>query len=267
MTGWRLQVSPSTLVLGVTRWLTGGILLAGDVNGHADTFIISAGVTWSLQFEWFFYASLFVTAHFARNSTSRFLFPIAAFFGAALVTVLHPTSMKASAAAMFSIGMIAALSKSSGTLRKFSAPQWALSSLIIILICLVLFFSNRIYGIESIILLGLAFLLVIFDGTIFGLLLTRGARRLGDISYGIYLLQGPVLFVVFWPAVIRAGSMSSPWFHWAVVMIAALLLTALSTAAHVVIEKPGVQLGQQLAAKVHRMRRISGANSANQEGI
>ena len=97
---------------------------------------------------------------------------------------------------------------------------------------------------------------VVTDGTIFGLLLTKGARRLGDISYGIYLLQGPVLFVVFWPAAVRADALSSPWLHWIIVMIAALLLVALATATHVLIEIPGVQAGRWFTSRIMNIRSL-----------
>jgi peptidoglycan/LPS O-acetylase OafA/YrhL len=85
---------------------------------------------------------------------------------------------------------------------------------------------------------------VIFGGTLFGLLLTRPAKRLGAISYGIYLLQGPIFFVLFAPASVRSAAAESAWVHWAVVMIAALALTLIATATHALIERPGVLAGQ-----------------------
>jgi peptidoglycan/LPS O-acetylase OafA/YrhL len=261
LTHWRLQVSPSKLVRDIFKWLSGGILVANDVNGYAHTDRIAAGVTWTLQFEWYFYASLLLTAFLARNPVLRILLPIAGFLSAGLLTALYPTSMNASAAAMFCVGMIAALAKSSATMRHVKAPQWAISTMIAILVTLVLSFSTRVYGIVSIMALGFAFFLVVLDGTIFGLLLTRGARRLGDISYGIYLLQGPVLFLVFWPSVVRADALASPWFHWGVVLVAALLLVALATAAHVLIEKPGVGAGRWVASRVLGIRRLGLASS------
>ncbi|WP_419760664.1 acyltransferase family protein [Acidisoma sp.] len=257
LTHWNLQVSPIELLKEMVRWLSGGILPASDVNGHNNTFLISAGVTWSLQFEWFFYASLLVIAFFARNRLLGILLPILGYvFVGVLKTALHLTSMDASAALMFFIGMIAASAKSTEVLDRFQAPQWAMSSMIIILVAFVLFFSTHVFGIASITGLGLAFILVVTDGTIFGLLLTKGARRLGDISYGIYLLQGPVLFVVFWPAVVRADALSSPWLHWIIVMIAALLLVALATATHVLIEIPGVQAGRCFTSRIMNIRSL-----------
>ena len=262
LTQWRLQVALPTLFQGMISWLSGGILPVDEVNGYVDTWLIAAGVTWTLRFEWFFYASLLITAFFARNAVLRVVLPAAGYFSVGLLSVFHPTSMKASAASMFFAGMIVAVTKSSGLNRRLKAPQWAISSLIAVLVTLVLFFSAVVYGILSITALGLAFALVVFDGTIFGLLLTKGARRLGDISYGIYLLQGPVLFLVFWPPMVRAEALSSPWIHWCVIMTAALFLVALATATHVLIEKPGVQAGRWVAARTVGFRRPGKASSA-----
>ena len=96
--------------------------------------------------------------------------------------------------------------------------------------------------------LGVIFYLIICGSSVFGLLLTRPARRLGDISYGIYLLQGLVLYFVFSIGPVRAFALVSPAQHWSVICICALLLTACAALAHRWIELPGIRLGKSVAA-------------------
>jgi peptidoglycan/LPS O-acetylase OafA/YrhL len=107
-----------------------------------------------------------------------------------------------------------------------------------------------------VILLGTAFYLIASGSTLFGLLTCRPAKRLGDISYGIYLLQGLIYATVllFQPA--RAMMLRSPLDHWMVVLFCGVILIIVSTISHVTIERPCIDLGKQIASVIrHRRRR------------
>ncbi|MDT8266003.1 acyltransferase, partial [Roseomonas sp. DSM 102946] len=59
---------PATQVAGqVGEWLLLGAGNRPDVNAHAGTNLLTAGVTWTLQYEWIFYASLPLAALLART--------------------------------------------------------------------------------------------------------------------------------------------------------------------------------------------------------
>jgi peptidoglycan/LPS O-acetylase OafA/YrhL len=75
-------------------------------------------------------------------------------------------------------------------------------------------------------------------------LLTRPARRLGDVSYGIYLLQGPVLLLAFSLPGLGAASAATPAVHWSLVVFAAAALTAFATLTHSLVERPGIKAGR-----------------------
>jgi peptidoglycan/LPS O-acetylase OafA/YrhL len=109
---------------------------------------------------------------------------------------------------------------------------------------------DSMYDIGPELLLGAGFLLIVSGATLFGLLLTRPARRLGDISYGIYLLQGPVLLLAFSLPGLRAASVSSPAVHWGLVAIAAAALTAFATLTHSLVERPGIKAGRWASRRV-----------------
>ena len=92
--------------------------------------------------------------------------------------------------------------------------------------------------------------------SLFGLLKTRAAIRLGDVSYGIYLLQGLILGAVFRPHFSRTWDQSSVLGHWVLCLVCGVLLIAVATATHMWIERPGILAGKWvvkiLKAKMQR---------------
>jgi peptidoglycan/LPS O-acetylase OafA/YrhL len=97
-------------------------------------------------------------------------------------------------------------------------------------------------------LLGAAFLLIASGADLFGLLSTYPARRLGNISFGIYLLQGAVFAGASSFSFIRALDLSSPIGHWTVSLIEAIALVALATLTHRFVERPAIDLGRRLVS-------------------
>ena len=163
---------------------------------------------------------------------------------------------------MFCVGMTVASVKSAFATKPLKMPQWAISTGVVGCLALVVLLFDGVYNTLPVLILGVAFALVVFDATLFGLLVTKPAKRLGDISYGIYLLQGPVLFLVFAPPSNSVACGKSAWVHWAVVMAAVLVLIMLATTTHVLIERPGIQAGQWVLARIafsaSSKRRIDG---------
>jgi peptidoglycan/LPS O-acetylase OafA/YrhL len=244
-THWRLNEPPFAVSAEVARLLTGGALnIPHEINGHRGAMLISAGVTWSLHYEWMFYASLIVTAFFARNWLSGFLLPLVGLIAATLFMLLGRDPFEAALVLLFSIGMIAAAVRKPLTSALGGIPQWALSAVALAAIALAVTGFDVLYAVAPELLLGAGFLLIVSGTTLFGLLLTRPARRLGDISYGIYLLQGPVLLLAFGLPALGAASEKSPAIHWGLVAIAVAALTGFATLTHGLVERPGIQAGR-----------------------
>jgi peptidoglycan/LPS O-acetylase OafA/YrhL len=250
-THWRLNESPFSVSNEVARWLAGGVLDVPDVNAYHAS-LISASVTWSLSYEWMFYASLIVTAFFARNPLAGFLLPLVGLITVILLFYCGYRLFEAKIALLFSVGMIAAAVReplASAALN--GIPQWALSAVAIGAAALAVMGFDGMYGVAPELLLGVGFLLIVSGATLFGLLLTRPARRLGDISYGIYLLQGPVLLLAFSFPALRVASAASPAVHWSLAVIAAAALTAFATLTHSLVERPGIQAGRWASARIN----------------
>jgi peptidoglycan/LPS O-acetylase OafA/YrhL len=249
LTGWRLNETPLELTSDVAKWLAGGIFLGGSVNGYYPIHV-SAGVTWSLAYEWKFYASLLVTSLFARQFILGALLPVILLLATVPFLILNPGNLDLACALTFFVGMTTASAKHSICVEPTKTSQWAMSIAVVGCITFALLSFDTVFDARPIIILGFAFWLIVSGTTMFGLLLTRPAKRLGDISYGIYLLQGPILFLAFSSSFVRPFITASPWGHWTAVTISAISLVILATITHALIERPGIVAGQFVSARL-----------------
>ncbi len=251
LTQWTAREPTIALIKHAARWLAGGVIMGGDVNGYANTGLISANVTWSLRYEWMFYASLLVSSFFCRIPLLGKMLPATGVLVFTSMLLVNPNNVPLAADLMFCVGMTCASAKTVSAFESLlKVPQWLRSTATVVSIALVLLFFDGVYAAIPVLLLGIAFALIVYESTVFGLLLTKPAKRLGDISYGIYLLQGPVYFVAFTPEPVRAFALKSAWGHWTVVALSAFGLLLLATLTHVAIERPGIKAGERVWAKV-----------------
>jgi len=253
-TGFEIKVPILRLFQDIFRWSLLGLIKGGDVNGYANPGRILADVTWTLRYEWWFYLSLPLTALATRSSKAHFAAVAASLIACLIYLGLQSGTEKfaltAACIALFLQGMCcASLEKKGWTLR---LPDWATSILVVATLAMVFLFFETAYRAGPVLCLGFVFYLIISGSSIFGLLVTRAARRLGDISYGIYLLQGIVLYFVFSTEPIRAYAILSPERHWIVILFCALLLTGCAAIAHHYVELPGIRTGRSIAALIDR---------------
>lgn len=253
MTGPYLRVRFFTLAAEIGRWAALGFWTSASLNGFRHPGDFLANVTWSLHWEWLFYGSLILTAQFARVRWGAWLAPGLGFLGSCAVLiagdrVFGEAASSAAFIALFSIGMLTAASKTLVSSVRFGSYWFSLAALAPVLV--VLSTCGTTYALGPICLLGLSFFFIANGATLFGLLATRPARRLGDISYGIYLLQGLTLAAAFDAPGARAAALASPWIHWLLTAVAALALVALATLAHAFVEVPGVAVGRRLSRAI-----------------
>jgi peptidoglycan/LPS O-acetylase OafA/YrhL len=227
-----------------------GFVSLGAANGHSS--VILAGVTWTLPHEWQFYLSLPLLGIAAR--WPRFVLPplVAGCAVLALVAwgtnAIDPTLML-----LFGGGMLWATIADQYRLPK--VPRVALSSLALLQLALIAIASQEALrgGWPAILLTG-AFACIMLGGDLFGLFRLRAARRLGDISYPLYLMHGPVLAATFAIPPIRDAALSGPLAYWGICILAIATALIVALLVHVTIEVPGIELGRRLA---RRMRAVS----------
>jgi peptidoglycan/LPS O-acetylase OafA/YrhL len=236
------------------RWLALGVFNLRDINNYVNGGQVLAYVTWSLRFEWLFYFSLPLLAIVASQGKLHLPFAVTALaisLGYLLVfgrpAVIAPDSV---CVALFIVGM------TSGSLARndmaAKIPNSIASVLVGLLICFVFIAFSSSQNAGATLLLGAVFYLIASGCSFFGLLTSRPARRLGDVSYGIYLLQGLIFTAVFAIGPMRDFALSSPLGHWSIVLLCGTLLVIAATAAHVGIERTGIELGKRVGSALRK---------------
>src|SRR5262249_6345454 len=136
--------------------------------------------------------------------------------------------------AMFAVGMAAA-----SIVRRY--PEMVgdsplKSTMAVVLLACTLLSRSTAYEWASIASLGAFFVLVSSGASLFGLLASRSAIRLGSISYGIYLLQGLVITVFLSPHVLGAFATKGASQFWLTALAIALALVCIAAASYHFIE-------------------------------
>jgi len=240
-TGFRLHEQASVVVASVLQWLALGMIDAQpDVNGVRATHVL-AGVTWTIWYEWIFYASLVVTAIAARfKSHARFV------FAALLLSIGARSLLQVDAvgfAMLFLCGM--AIASLLHTNRSPRLTQPIASGIAAACLLAVGVGALSGYATSTGLLLALFLYCVCNGASLFGLLTTTAAQRLGHISYSLYLMQGLVLTALLSIEPLRRAAMASPQGYWAVGVLCLATLVCCAALGYVHIERPGIALGKR----------------------
>jgi peptidoglycan/LPS O-acetylase OafA/YrhL len=94
--------------------------------------------------------------------------------------------------------------------------------------------------------LAFFFLAVACGNDMGGLLRTRAAQVLGECSYGIYLMHGIVLFVLFTHGGALTALFPTPVLP-LLLPLAALAIVLLTAATYLAVERPGMAAGRYLS--------------------
>jgi len=239
-----MAISAPRFMFPGTSWLRGWLPwclfgLAGrpPVN---HTFLmdrITAGATWTLIYEWLFYAFLPLIGYlFFRSKVPVLLLLLSGIIVWVIVefNVLAPIHFFS-----FGMGIVAAFA----TGREKRDPSLMVKRLLGLLAftCLAadLYFFTSPYAILPITLIGVLFLIVARGNTLFGLLTTTVSRSLARISYPFYLLHPIALFVTMR---ILAGygwvRSAGPLAYWSMIAVTGVALVIACLAVHVLLEKP-----------------------------
>jgi len=236
-TGGRLQVTVPALMRQLLDWLLFTFPGKSDINGLPVTEIIVSGVTWSLPYEWMFYAALPVLVLLTgRRPTAGALAVTAGF--CVMLLCWKPAKNNF---LPFAVGMLAAYAARVPTLQ-----SWARSHLASALTLLSLIggfgLLMKTYAPVPQLLQAAAFLLIAMGNDLFGVLSHRVSRTFGEPTYSIYLLHGLVLFIGFkWVIGPAAVQMSSTQ-HWLTLWVMTPVIVGLSHLCHRYVELPGMAL-------------------------
>ncbi len=180
------------VVGSAARWLAFTIPGSPNINGIDETFIIVAGVTWSLPYEWFFYFSLPLLATSVR---SRVPF---AYFAVGVMSLAGFVFWQSTPVLMlpFISGIATSILVRSQLFLRIAATRAASLLVVAFLVFEVVMFQSA-YELLPMLFLSMAFALIAGGNSVFGILTNHVSRAMGELSYGIYLVHGILLFTVF----------------------------------------------------------------------
>lgn len=228
---------------------------SNPINGYARPWIILAGVTWSLHFEWLFYLLLLpVSALFARVRAAQLPYVAVGLLVCLWRIGGHAPTVPAVGFGAFYMGMLGATLRDRGL--AVAAGSWAerVASLALVGLLVAIARAPSVYALAPFLAVCAVFVLVSAGCTAFGLLTLTASRRLGEVSYGLYLLQGLVLDALLHVSSVRRFALASVPGYWVVLTAAALSLAVVALVGHLWVEKPGIRLGRALAQRVGAWR-------------
>lgn len=243
---FELRESAPALLQHVGTWLPLGLLGNGwGINGVAETWLVTAGVIWYMQYEWLFHLALpLFAAPLARLANLL----VAAL---AVYAFVH-WKLDWNRLWPFAGGLLAALLVRTTWFPKF-AKHWSASLLLIALVVATVERFPYAYQFKPIALLSLAFCLIAGGNSLFGAFTHKVPRLLGETSYGVYLLHGLALFTTWTFIVGRDNARAfTPLQHWTTVAVVAPVVILVAWLAQRHIEKPVIQVGDKLLAKLFK---------------
>lgn len=246
--GGQLLESKRMLATRLVDWLFFTVRFGPDINLFPNTWQIMAGVTWSLRYEWLFYFTLPVLGVVVTGARQwkAVLISVALIALMARLTRFDPLSFTISRA--FLGGIVAAHWIRAEKLQALGAHAafggFALACLAVVMIA-----NPSGYSTWSLGLLTVFFVAVACDNRLFGFLRGAAARWLGEVSYGIYLLHGILLWVAMrqvLPIFVDPQQLGDGWFWGMAIALVPLLILATS-ALNLWVERPGIALGRKVA--------------------
>jgi len=190
-TSFNLKVSSGQFALEILKFLFCGLFGFTTINGFLPTLSVYAGVFWTLAYEWVFY--LLVPLGVCLRSKKINLFII-------LPILLIPWFfyfwgiLNFYCFVSFAFGIVAALLSENKMFRDYLRKP--IFSLVVILILLInMVFIKNSYNLYSQLILFIIFTIISSGNDFWGMLRNRYLIYLGEISYGIYLLHGLILFI------------------------------------------------------------------------
>lgn len=231
---WPIE-SPLPKLIGTFARIYGlGIIDWTTIEGVKPLKMIS-GVVWTLKYEWVFYTLIPILAFF-RHPRWLALLVVAYLAENFATTAWH----KALGPSMDLIGgMIAAQLVHSNAFSRVRWNAWYMSVLALAGLAVLPLLVHAKLEVFNFSLILFFFFTVVKGNSMFGILTASGPKTIGTVSYSLYLLHGPVLYLSQ-PAM-RLFSVDDAT-CWVAITIVALIAIAISAVTYRWIEHPFMEM-------------------------
>jgi peptidoglycan/LPS O-acetylase OafA/YrhL len=239
-----IKESFAALTCEFIMWLLFVVFGRPDINGLPMSWTLIAGVNWSLKYEALFYLLAVPVLHVAAR-----LFKTCVLSGLALCLLVALLLFRSHYGLMggnslyvvqFLGGITTAYAFQVPVLRRLIG---CLPFKLLAVVCAAILLSMTYsYSNVSVIATTVVFASVVGGASIFGLLNTRAAIWLGDVSFGIYLIHGLTLWMTFTglAQLTPLADLKLPIFSMIVLSVASLV-TLLASFSYIHVERPIMQ--------------------------
>lgn len=243
MSNWELLTGKKALFHSLADWSLFTMFRAPQINNQTLTGQISAGVVWSLPYEWLFYFSLPFISLLISRKKPNFIYLLVGWILIYLIN--NNLDIKNYHLYSFMGGAIAPF------IQKYAPSKFNFDNIFIsILIVLCFLYIGRFHTanlnppkIATIII----FTFIALGNTFFGVLKSTTLKFMGEISYSTYLIHGIVMFVSYYFLI---GFDKMKWVSETKYCLLVFALTPIvvitSFVTYHFIEKPGIGFGKKL---------------------
>lgn len=232
------------MLLWISSWSLPPLL------GDPDAARFGGNVLWSLWFEWFFYLLILpacaIAVDLVRGRLPTWTVPMALLLATlAARAVTLPRNLPVYLP-LFAVGMLAfevSRNQAIATLLRGRAASLVSAGVL----AAAVIGTHDPYGLPPLAAFGFFFACVACGNDMGGMLATRGALVLGECSYGLYLLHGIVLALLFVQNERLVTSLPLASVPLLLPVVAALTVT-LTAGTYLLIERPGIGAGRRLAS-------------------
>lgn len=227
------------IIVDCMSWIFFTVAGPNNINSIENTYLINAGVTWSLPYEWMFYFLLPLIALFLKIRVSLKTSIIFSTFFIAIALLNH-ASLK-QFLPFFGGILTAFILEKNKKITFLKNSKFSILGIVLILVLIQFFHSAK--NILPLLITTFLFILIASGNSFFGLLSAILSRNFGQITYSLYLLHGIVLFVVFRFIIgYESAAKFSELQHWSVIGICVFPIILISQISYKFIELPFINL-------------------------